>query len=279
MLILIIVFGHFAYYVEAPVFKLFHELGTSAVAMFFFISGFGCVRSWQHKGRDYLNGFFRLRIPGILLPAIIILVVHSCLRQKILMPPQYWFLFVIIFDYLLFWFCYRFLKSYLHIPVLWIGSLLFMVITILLGFDRCWWICGLTYPAGCMFAYKESYLAKESSDNPLRFFAWLTASLLLFAGAYVTHEPLIWPLSYVGITLAIAFIVSMIPLDQMKLPVLGFIGSISYEIYLSHITVIEFLQSFHSITTHSWIFIMAALLLTVVVSYMVKRLSVIILRK
>lgn len=279
VLIIIIVLGHFVYYMENPVFNLIHKLGTSAVAMFFFISGFGCIRSYQRKGREYLKGFFRSRILGILLPAAILLIIHSCWKHQISMPPQYWFLFVILFDYLLFWLCYSFLKPSLRIPALWIGSLLFIVVTILTGFDRCWWICCMAFPTGCFFSLVENTLAEVYSEKPLCFIAWMSAGLLLFALTFLTHNPYIWTLSYVGISWTLALIVSVIPLDHLELPVLSFLGSISYEIYLSHITIFEVLQRLLPDAAPRSFYILATLLLTIVVAYVVNRLCKMVIKK
>lgn len=279
VLILIIVLGHFVYYTNRPVFSVFHELGTSAVSMFFFMSGFGCLRSWQLKGQNYLDGFFKSRILGILLPAVVFLVLHTIWKRGFAMPPQYWFLWVVLFDYVLFWCCYRFLAPTWRLPVLLAGSLLFMAATFFAGFDRCWWICGLSFPTGCLFANVEDRLAKSCAGKPFRFLVWLMAGVVVFAGAYLTRQPLIWPICYIGIPWTLALLVSVIPLDSLKLPVLGFLGTISYEMYLSHVTVLDVLHQVPAISAHTWAFVVAVLLLTIAVSYAVHRLCSLALRK
>ncbi len=279
VLILIIVLGHFVYYAKSPVFSLFHELGTSAVSIFFFMSGFGCLRSWQLKGRHYLDGFFKSRILGILLPAILFCVLHSIWKRGFAIPPQYWFLWVILFDYLLFWYCYRFLPPTWRLPVLLIGNMLFMAATIFAGFDRCWWICGLSFPTGCLFADIETTLAKSCAEKPSRFIAWLMGGILLFAGAYLTRKPWIWPLCYVGIPWSLALLVCATPLDSLKLPVLGFLGSISYEMYLSHVTVLEVLHQVQAVSAHTWTFVLAVFVLTIAVSFAARWLCSMVLRK
>ena len=278
-LIIIIVLGHFFYYTDNPVFRLFHELGSSAVAMFFFVSGFGCIRSWQRKGHAYLEGFFKSRVLGILFPALIFLVMHSCLMHRFTMPPQYWFLFVIIFDYILFWCCYRWLAPSLRIPSLLAGSILFMVVTFFAGFDRCWWICGLSFPAGCLFADFEVKPAKTFSDKPACYIAWLSAAILLSVGAYLTGKPVIWTLCYAGIPWSLALLVSIIPYDNLKVPFLGFLGSISYEIYLSHITIFEVVQHSRFCSGTAWAFVLSALLLTIATSFVAHWLCSKIIRK
>ena len=279
VLIFIIVLGHFVYYSESPVFNIFHELGTSAVAMFFFMSGFGCIRSWQLKGQSYLDGFFKSRILSILFPAIVFFLIHSFWERSFAMPPQYWFLWVILFDYLLFWCCYKFIAPSWRLPVLIIGCLLLMATTITAGFDRCWWICGLSFPTGCLFAHVEDCLAKSCADKPFRFLAWLMAGIVLFTGAYLTRQPLIWPVCYIGIPWTLALLISVIPLDSLKLPVLWFLGSISFEMYLSHVTVLEILHQVPAISAHTWTFVVVVLLLTISVSYVVHRLCSLAFRK
>lgn len=279
VLIFIIVLGHFVYYSESPVFSIFHELGTSAVAMFFFVSGFGCLRSWQRKGQDYLKGFFRSRILGILLPAIAFFVFHCIWRKDISTPPQYWFLWVILFDYFLFWCCYRFLPPVWRIPALLTGCLAFIAITYLTGLDRCWWVCGLAFPTGCLFAEIEESLARACSDKPIRFWGWLSAGVLLFVGAYLTRKPLVWTLCYAGISWVLALLVAIVPYDKWKLPVLGFLGAISYEIYLSHITVMEIVQSSRILSANIWVFFLKVLLTTILISLCINRLCKLILHR
>ena len=287
VMIIIIVLGHLVYYAKSPVFGFFHELSTSAVAMFFFASGFGLVRSWQRKGLTYLRGFFKSRILRILLPAFLFLLIHFLLcgtgsktlaemlrqfwRNGITTPPQFWFLFALLFDYLLFWVCFRFVSPQWRLPVLLTGCILYIAATLLAGYDRCWWVCALAFPTGCWFAEKEGVIARHCSRTPVHFMLGLLAGAGLFLAAYLPGKPFLWPLCYVAIPWILALIVCAVPMDRLNLPVVGFMGAVSYEIYLSHITVLDFLQRFHGLTAHPWVYILVAFLSIGVLSYGIHR--------
>lgn len=285
VLVLIIVLGHISYYLDGPVFQAFHQLGAPAVAFFFFISGFGLFRSWQMKGPSYLRGFFRSRILRILLPALILLLIHLLLcgsggkdlsgmleqlvKYGVTVPPQFWFLFVILFDYLLFWCTFRWLPSDLHIPVLFIGAILFIAGTVLAGYDRCWWICELAFPAGAAFAQHEDGISRFFGKSPLLFALGLVLGSVFFIGTFLTRSPYIWTLSYVAICWIVALIVSAVPFDRVRWPVLGFLGTVSYEIYLSHITALDFLRSGRGYVGQNWLYILLAFALTLFLSGLV----------
>lgn len=283
--VLIIVLGHISYYLDAPVFRVFHQLGAPAVAVFFFVSGFGLVRSFQMKGKGYLQGFFRSRILRILLPALVLFFVHLLLcgnggksfpemleqlfKYGITIPPQYWFLFVILFDYLLFWCTFRWLPSDFHLPVLFIGAILFIAGTVLAGYDRCWWICGLTFPTGAVFAQHEDRIRLFLGKSPLRFTLGMVLGSVLLIVTFLTHSPFVWTLSYVAICWIVALIVSAVPFDRVRWPVLGFLGTVSYEIYLSHITALDFLRSGRVYVSQNWLYILLAFALTLFLSGLV----------
>lgn len=285
VLVLIIVLGHITYYLDGSVFRVFHQLGAPAVAVFFFVSGFGLVKSWQLKGRSYLRGFFRHRILRILIPALFMLLIHLLLcgsggkdlpgmleqlvKYGVTVPPQFWFLFVILFDYLLFWCCYRWRPSGFHLPALFIGAVIFIIGTAVAGYDRCWWICELAFPAGAAFAQYEGGISRYFGKSPLRFAFGLVLGSVFFIGTFLTRSPYIWTLSYVAICWIVALIVSAVPFDRVRWPILGFLGMVSYEIYLSHITALDFLRGRLVCIDQNWLYVLLAIAMTVSLSWLV----------
>ena len=63
ILALVVVFCHIQYdRINLPIFKVFNYVGNFAVALFFFLSGYGLMSQYVKKGNKYLQGFFRKRI-------------------------------------------------------------------------------------------------------------------------------------------------------------------------------------------------------------------------
>ncbi|MBR5660175.1 MAG: acyltransferase family protein [Bacteroidales bacterium] len=288
LMALIIVLGHFYYYSDCPVFVPFHKMAATAVAMFFFISGFGLVKSWNNKGSSYLIGFLKYRLTKILAPAIILLLLHFLLcgtRETTLLallwrlvkygqayPPQYWFLFVIIFDYILFWFAFRFLPLSARLPFLFLGSLAFIFFAVWVGYDRCWWICSFSFPCGAVYAMREDTINSFCGKNIAFYISSLAILSLAAIGTYLTGNQFVWTLFYMVTPMGIALIVAAIKPDKYISPLLGLLGIISYEIYLSHLTMMELFHKYPVAISPEWLYILTVFGTTIVVSFLVNNL-------
>lgn len=55
----------------------FEFLGAPIVAVFFFLSGYGLMKSLRVKGTSYLDGFLRKRMTKVLLPLLLCSLVYS----------------------------------------------------------------------------------------------------------------------------------------------------------------------------------------------------------
>lgn len=94
-------------------------LGGIGVALFLFLSGFGCNESYKRKG---LEGFWRKRVKRVLLPyAIVITIVYVCLQKWDLVSwsleitglrTSFWFIAFMVKWYIAFWVTTRFLQHY-----------------------------------------------------------------------------------------------------------------------------------------------------------------------
>ncbi len=292
ILAIFIVLGHLYYFSDSILFALFHELAVTAVAMFFFISGFGLVKSWKKRGSSYLNGFFNNRIIRILVPAIILFLIHLLLCgnggmtfsemlqrlvvQGLAYPPEYWFIFVILFDYLLFWFTFKFLPASIRLPFLFFGSLVFIVFAVWAGYDRCWWICSFSFPSGAIYAMYEDEINSFCGKNIKAFIASLVILFILATGIYLTGNQFVWTLFYMVVPFGIALIVAIVRPNKIALQLFGFLGIISYEIYLSHITMMNFFK--YSIPIDpEWLYILTVFVTIFAVSFIVNRFCALIL--
>jgi len=292
LLAIFIVLGHFYYFSDSIPFVLFHELAATAVAMFFFISGFGLVKSWKKRGSSYLKGFFNNRILRILVPAIILFLIHLLLcgnggmsfpemlrrlvAQGLAYPPEYWFIFVILFDYLLFWFAFKFLPASIRLPFLFFGSLGFIILAVWAGYDRCWWICSFSFPSGAVYAMYEDDINSFCGKNAGSLISSLAILFLLAIGIYLTGNQFIWTLFYMVVPFGIALVVAAVRPDKIVLQLLGFLGIISYEIYLSHITMMSFFK--YSVPINpEWLYILTVFVTIFAISFIVNRFCALIL--
>jgi peptidoglycan/LPS O-acetylase OafA/YrhL len=66
VLALLIILHHLSSHLDIPALYYFHDMGSSVVSMFFFISGYGLIKSYKYKGELYLDGFLTKRLRKIL---------------------------------------------------------------------------------------------------------------------------------------------------------------------------------------------------------------------
>ena len=294
LLVLCIVLGHFSFY-GVPALGAFRSIAPPAVAMFLFISGYGLTRSVRTKGAAYLQGFFTGRVFRIVLPALLVVLLHLLLgggsgmrflarTQAIAtkgqtLLPHYWFVWAILFDYLLFWLCRKLLPAKAANWGILAGVVLFMAGTAYAGFDRCWWVCALAFPAGAIFAEREEAVYRRCGKGEIDYWLALLALGIVAAGLYLTRSVVCWTLCYVAITQFAALVIARLPMDRLRLPVLTWLGGISYELYLVHIPVMAFLRKECGPDFSQVLFVAAALALSVLAAFAVRALCRLITRK
>ena len=282
ILALIIVLGHFSFFGVGFLTSL-RNLAPPAVAVFLFISGYGLTRSFKKKGVVYLDSFFRKRVVKILLPAVLVTGLHLLLcggsgtgpmeRLRLVVTngstflPHYWFVWTILFNYLLFWACYKLLRGHAANLAILAGVIVFTLVTALAGFDRCWWICSLAFPTGVFFAEYEKAIFTFCGKKEAYYWLTIIILALAFAACYLTRNPIIWTVCYVFIPIMGALIIARIPLDRLRLLFLRFVGMISYEIYLIHISAMSFLRGDRIYLSSDLLFVVITLCLTTGIAY------------
>lgn len=285
VLAILIVLGHFSYFMEGDFVKGMRVAGPVSVAFFLFISGYGLTCSMRTKGGSYLKRFPLSKLIRIVLPALLVCFLHvllcgnggvslfsriglvfSCGNTLL---PHYWFVWAILFDYLLFYFSWRLFPRRWTKYMILAGVIVFLLVTILRGFDRCWWMCALSFPAGIFFSEFEQPFLSFAGMRESRYWLSLFVLALLFVGLYLV--PFLWvrTLAYAIGPFFLALCVARLPIDRTHLPVLGFLGAISYEIYLSHITIMSFLRGDVVWISHRNIYVVVVFALTILVAWLI----------
>jgi peptidoglycan/LPS O-acetylase OafA/YrhL len=275
--------------------KPLRDLAPVSVSMFLFISGYGLTKSLRTKGIVYLQRFFQRRIFIIALPALLVTAIHLFLgggagtdiltRGRLILTrgetllPHYWFVWTILFDYLAFWLSAKLLPEKYHKYAVLLLTVIFTAATYMAGFDRCWWVCSLAFATGMFFAEFESRVFMFCGKTEFHYWLVLLVLGLVFSACYLTRNPLIWTLCYVFIPSIGALLIARLPLDKFKIPILRFIGLISYELYLIHIPVMCFLRGDKVYLESPALYIAAVLALSLALAFGINRLKLLYLTK
>lgn len=241
-----------------------NRLGTSFIALYFFISGYGLttslLASTYHK--EAFTNFLPHRLCKLIRPLLFISVVALICIPSLHLPsfcdmislgvtviPNAWFVFVLAFLYFSFWLSFRFAppsRNSLGFIILLIMSLLSMIGPYILEYERAWWVTTLGFWTGCVYARWEEDIYAVISK-------WwgLTIALTSVAVIIKTEIVELLPLAYIAIPLVIVRIlnlsryttwidnsmaISWMPLwiDRMLRSALAFLSKVSYELYLIH---------------------------------------------
>lgn len=303
---LVIVLSHlsFAYAEPHSLFALANRFGTSVIALFFFISGYGLVSSLRRKGEAYWSGFWSGRVWRVAEPMLWITLLYMLVNRFILgicsggmlerlalhgeTPlPNAWFVFALVVLYTLFYLCFRFIRSpQLAIIGLFVGSLLFMGLCIGLGYGREWWMTTLAFASGSLYAQREQQIYSWVSH-------WwgLIFMVVLVAGILVYNQPYLLALSYILIPIVFIRLAHLsgyarwiessatTHLGQGVRLVLNFLGSISYELYLLHGVMIVWLRSSLFFITNSYLYSLAVIISSIILAFVAHRLLALINKK
>lgn len=251
----------------------FVPVGYLFVALFFFCSGYGLMKSHQTK-ENYLKDFFirrALRPVLILVASDIILVLLSVyfpdtyLRNSMVTIPTpfnmggavlindySWFIYALLFMYLAFWLSFRIIKKSL-------AAMISVSVMALLYMGFCdWWMYGswwynviLLFPLGLFFAvYEKKLFSLMEKKYPLLLILSLISLPLFFClGEYGDELRSLTGITYhyftehwillLSQTMAGIVFIFLLLLAGMKLTfsnrALTLYGSITVEFYLIHI--------------------------------------------
>lgn len=226
----------------------FNCWGEPIVSIFFFLSWYGILKSYQKKGRSYLEGFISGRLLKLMIPFIICGLIYMSFNPPIFSSiislntwkndcpilPSSWFVVAILLQYLIFYIVALISRS-INITVVaaWLLSVMLMILLENLEFKTFWWHSLLAFNVGMSISYHEVFLRKYilSKRLLLGVFGLLLVSFYLnvFIGSQVKWSFLL------NVMLLPLFVWQMICNGIIHNTLfLNFIGKISYEIYLVH---------------------------------------------
>ena len=247
--IAVIVVYHMIPYVgsDIPVLGLIGA-GPDAVAVFFFLSGYGLIK--QVDRVDYLEGFLIRSARKLFIPFLICLVawcvylticdrldvwgsLGSLYRRGMTPLPNAWYLLELSLFYVLFWLSFRWFKAIKALLACMAMSAFVFVVLIISPWGCEWRLSCLAFPAGLIFSALEPWIV--ANRKKIAFGAAISLVLLNVAGQGLNVHSAIYNLLrvlwYVVLSAACALVMYRFSIPSR---VFNFVGKISFELYLVH---------------------------------------------
>lgn len=288
----------YAYYPKGLAMRGFNALAYLAVAMFFLFSGFGLVLNVITKS-GYLVGFIKKRMRALYIPlwsSLLVVGVFSTLlgvnspitlerfTKDVLGLNAIWFFRVIIVYYFAFWLIWKHVPKKKRLVVLTEFVFAQCVICFLLKLNMQYYTSSFGFLLG-------AWLAKDCAGGfpklkNLEVMFWKNPVRMILLGAIVTiisgvgyiflgDVPLIGDLIFRNMIGICLIVLTMAALWMVHIgnPVCHFIGRCSYEIFLVHPGVIIAIKKYSENQIPDWIQIIVIIIVTVLLSVIVKSVS------
>ena len=205
----------------------FNEIGILFTSIFFFLSGYGLIRSYFSK-KDYFSSFLQKRLPHVLIPFFVSNVIYYLglgiyfgylkdfyhghadsaldavvsLSGFLLLNTNTWFLVEITILYLLFYLIYtKIKKEDAKLKWMFAASLLLILFSLLLGHDpskagnhwfmgEWWYNTTILFPIGMLFAKQEQAILAfvKKHYRVLAVFSAILFFALLASAIYANHR-------------------------------------------------------------------------------------------
>ncbi len=270
------------------IFYVFNHTGHLAVAVFFFLSGYGLQKKYGESEVSFsvlLKRIIKLMLPYWICEAIYSIVsvfadidikqtvtLKNVLLNAVLhgeIVENSWFVGAIFVLYIL-WFFTKKIGGRYYIPLL-------TALMIVLAFFVGWWTSFFAFPVGLIIAGSESKLQQKKTVTKILgfviiFVLFSVSSLAKLYGLKISSETIMNlsdMLATVFFPFVIYFIVLYIKPDNI---ILSFMGRIAYEVYLVHGLAIRISYSLFT-TDKSVVFFVFALILTIILAYLINIIS------
>lgn len=282
---LLVILHHMAQRVNAKgLLWIYFDTGFLAVAMFFFYSGFGLMK----KGIAQREGYFRKRLPQLLIPYIVTMAVYWVFYSlsgdvkslSSLLGEHFhnesgisflWYVFVYLGWVLFLGVCLRFMsKDRQILYCACVFALCFVTFGVLV-IPNFFWVYDtvIMIPLSCAWAYDEDRIVSLIHRH---YRTVLSVSLVLFLMSFFGHwHPLLRVPAYMISSAAFMIFVNTASMKQRPQgKVLYFLGGISYEIYLLHGIPVTFLRGF---IANEALWTLSVLIIAVISAYLMHLLA------
>jgi peptidoglycan/LPS O-acetylase OafA/YrhL len=256
MLMLAVVICHMAIYF--PLFSYTSALtytGPVSVAVFFFLSGYGLMKSYLRKGPSYLNGFLQHRLVKILPLCATLTTLNFLLRMGwnhdsfyyMLTGFKYtrwlnfsWFIYAIIYIYISYWLSVKYSNSTQAVLIRFACAVLIYIgIIHILEFPDYWNGTIISTLSGFVVAQYEPSIRHWIINHRLLtavslFVSWGLLKMIM----HFSFPDILYP--YVGAIFnesnwfAFVVLLAVYTLGMISNSILRFFGKITLEIYLFH---------------------------------------------
>ncbi len=247
ILALEIVLGHAYGHVKDNLLYFNNRIGVWVVGIFFFLSGYGLMLS-LHRKENYLKGFIAKRIGRIFIPFFIVFLVNFVLGFssnlfKALLAD--WFVTEVMVIYLLWYLLYNYLPEKYAFLILFVSVLLLNIFGCYYDIGSRWYGSTACFLFGILYEKKEEKIIAFCKTNYCRVIAAVVLLFLSGSILFIMNESSI-AVSAVMINSTCILLCEMICLLLMKFTIgntiTRFLGSISWEIYVSHRTFLFLLD-------------------------------------
>lgn len=284
ILSILIVMHHISLLVDTNILFQFRYWGVPVVSLFFFISGYGLMKSYLQKGEIYLVRFlFRRVLATLFLPFAIACIVNriinwaevpdlfttvnDLLEKGITVLPNSWFIYNLLLFYFVFYVAAKYLKN--HIIFVAISFVIgYMLLLEKHNFPLHWWVSSMAFPCGLYFAKHEGWFLNKW-NSPVLYNLTVPLWLFIVAICVMLRIKLIYTLVYVILPLIVVCLLSKIKIEKLNnVEIVRFLSNISYEVYLYHgIWIFLLLDKVKS----NVIFVIVVYILTFILSYFMNK--------
>lgn len=233
--------------------KPFGVVGIAVVSIFFFVSGYGLLASYQGKGKEYLDHFITKRMPAVLFPYLLTLCVYLSYKQITSggaiseylaitnftdWLPYSWFVIELIVFYLLYWAIFRMAKieDKYKVLLLTVSIVIAYVLMLILNLPIYFWRSTPALALGIIYRWCEGQILQMSRKKMM---SCLVISLVLFV---ILNVLKIKELNFFFVCVMVIGGLAFVRVKENKLT--KGLSKISYEVYLAQSLAIGISQLF-----------------------------------
>lgn len=262
----------------------FERWGPLIVSMFFFISAYGLLYSLDARPNYMRNFAVKKVLCKLVFPMLLAFTLNLLLNENLedfsfmehLLNPSGpyffsndWFLYVLIYCYLIFMVAARFNhKREIRIAILTCGCLAIVIFAAFKGFARNWWATPLAFPVGAIYYQYERYIRNIVDGKKgliVSIFVYFFVFACLFVCSAIFKNQLTTVLAYSLIPLLFVDCIIRVDLSSLaKNKTILFLSKISFEIYLVHGIIIDFLSK--RLYLSGYILIIASIVVSLIVA-------------